>query len=175
MIEQAARRGDDEVDAATQLVDLRSRADTAEDQRRLLAQVGTEIGDGLLHLRREFTGRNQHERTRRARTTRVRLVFVQLLQQRQRKGGRLAGARLGGGGQVTTFEHRGDTARLDGGGLRVTHFQDARTSSAWRPKFSMTLNDFSVRLPWPLIGDVHLFPAGMGPRPNQRPGTGLAP
>ena len=78
--------------------------------RRLLAQVGAEIGDGLLHLRREFTGRDEHECTRRTRTTRVRLVFVQLLQQRQREGGRLAGARLGGGKQVTAFEHRGDAA-----------------------------------------------------------------
>ena len=124
MVEQAARSCDDDVDAAAQRVDLRARADAAEDQRRLLAQVGTEIDDRLLDLRGEFAGGNQHERTRRARTTRVRLVFVQLLQQRQREGSRLAGARLGSGEQVTTFEHRGDAARLDGGGLRVTHFLD---------------------------------------------------
>ena len=124
VVEQAARRGDDDVDAATQQVDLRTRADAAEDQRRLLAQVHAEIGDGLLDLRREFAGRNQHERTRRSRTARVRLVLVQLLQQRQRKRRRLAGARLGGRKQVTAFEHRGDAARLDGGRLRVAHFDD---------------------------------------------------
>ena len=45
VVEQAARRGDDDVDAAAQRVDLRARADAAEDQGRALAQVAAEVGE----------------------------------------------------------------------------------------------------------------------------------
>ena len=122
VIEQPAGRRDDDVGALAQCVDLRPRADAAENQQRALLEVTTEIDEGLLHLRREFARRHEHEAARGARATRVRLDCREHLQQRQRERGRLAGARLGGGKQVATFEHRRDAAGLDRGGFRVAEF-----------------------------------------------------
>jgi hypothetical protein len=63
VVEQAARRGDDDVDAAAQVVDLRIDVDAAEDQRRLelrqVAAVGAHRG---LDLRRQLARRHEHQR-----------------------------------------------------------------------------------------------------------------
>src|SRR3546814_8747555 len=64
MVKQAARRGDDNLGALRQLLDLRRDADAAKDQdgahmRQMLA-VGAHT---FLNLCREFTRRHQHQRT----------------------------------------------------------------------------------------------------------------
>ena len=124
VVEQAARRGDDDVHALAQRVDLRPRADAAEDQDGALVQVAAEVLERLAHLGGEFAGRHQHQQARCARTARVRLILGEALQQRQCKRRRLAGAGLGGGEQVATVVHGGNGALLDGRRGDVAQFLD---------------------------------------------------
>ena len=119
VIEQPARCGDDDIHPLAQRVDLRPRADTAEDQDGALAEVATVVVEGLADLGGELARRHEHQRTRRARSARLRVVVVQALQQRQRETGGLAGARLGGGKKVAAGEHRWDRAELDRRGCVV--------------------------------------------------------
>jgi hypothetical protein len=124
VVEQAAGRGDDDVHALAQRVDLRPRADAAEDQQGALAQVAAEVLERLAHLGSEFSGRHQHQQARGARTARVRLLLGEALQQWQREGRGLAGAGLGGREQVASVVHGRNGALLDGGRRDVAQFLD---------------------------------------------------
>ena len=66
VVEQAAGRGDDDVDAATQRVGLRREADAAVDGGRADAPVATVDADALLDLERELAGRGEDEGADRA-------------------------------------------------------------------------------------------------------------
>ncbi len=66
MIDQAARRGDDDVDAAAQRVDLRLHADAAEDRRGEHAQMLGVGADVLVNLRGELARRREDEHARAA-------------------------------------------------------------------------------------------------------------
>src|SRR5687767_5311029 len=99
VIEQPARRGDDDVDPLAERIDLRARADATEDQDRALMYVPAVVVEGLADLGCEFARGNEHQRARRARATRMRVLRIQALQQRQRETGGLTGAGLGGGKQ----------------------------------------------------------------------------
>ena len=111
-VEQAARRGDENVDAAAQGVDLRLLADAAEDhglaQMQMLA-VGAEL---VADLDREFAGRRQDQGARAARPV-VCALSGKLMENRQREGRRLAGAGLGDAQHVPAGEKFGDGPRLD--------------------------------------------------------------
>ncbi|MNR20193.1 hypothetical protein D3C85_1370230 [compost metagenome] len=71
----------------------------------------------------ELTRRQQHQRTHRMARGRSRTVFVleQALQQRQRKSGRLAGARLGRAHHVLAGQDNGNGLRLDGRHRLIAH------------------------------------------------------
>jgi len=86
--------------ACAGLVDLRLLGDAAEDHLRAQVDVLAVVGDALRDLRGELARRRQHQR---ARVTPV--AGAQLLQQRQRETGGLAGAGLRAGEHVAAREH----------------------------------------------------------------------
>ena len=108
VFEQAARRRDDDVDAAAERVLLRAVAHAAEDggagDRRVHGQVAQVVQD----LRRQLARRREHERARRA----ARLVD-QPVQDGQQERGRLAAARLRGGEHVAAAERVRNGLSLD--------------------------------------------------------------
>ena len=122
VVEQASGCGDDDVDAAPELRDLRVDADAAEDhggaQRHVLAVVAHALAD----LRGELARRRQDQRTNVPAVTGRRVVGGEPVQQRQGEAGRLAGAGLSAGHDVASCEHDGNDLRLDGGGGGIALF-----------------------------------------------------
>ena len=132
-IQQAARRGHQNVHAALDLGDLGVHADPAKDHGGVQLEVLAVGADGFLHLRGEFAGGRKHQRTGRA-TAKFALAgraCAEFVQQRQGEGRGLAGARLGAGQQVMALQHGRDGLCLDGRGdfitLLVHGFQDGRS------------------------------------------------
>jgi hypothetical protein len=117
-VEQAARRGDHEIDAAHERLDLRVLADAAEDHGAAEAEMPAIDLGAVADLHREFAGWRQHQGADVAGAGAA-LVGGQALQQRQQERGRLAGAGLGDAEQILAGEQRGDGLRLDGGGHGV--------------------------------------------------------
>src|SRR5262249_25445250 len=99
-------------------------ADTAEDHRVTEGQIFSIGREALADLRRQLAGRREHQDADRAVASR-RSQRREPLQNRQREGGGLAGARLrepeegGAGGDV------GDGLHLNRGGLGVARFGDS--------------------------------------------------
>ncbi len=121
MVEQAAGRGDEDLDAAPKDLDLRVDARAAIDDRgaeRNAAAVGL---DGGGDLTRELTGGGQDQDADRMSCRRIPGVGVvaENLQDRQHEGGSLAGAGLGGGENVAAGEDEWDCRALDGRRLRI--------------------------------------------------------
>ena len=118
MVDQAAGRGDEHIEAARQRLDLRAMADAAEDDRNLhahMASIGAKtVGD----LGREFARRREHEHAAAFQRPRPR-IGLQAMENRQCEGSGLAGAGLGDAEQVLAFEDRGNRLRLNGGGCFV--------------------------------------------------------
>ncbi len=71
MIEQPARRADDDVDAAAEGVLLRAHADAAVHREAADRRVNGEVLQIFDNLRRELARRGDDERARRARTARA--------------------------------------------------------------------------------------------------------
>ena len=112
MVQQAARRGDQDIDALVDDGFLLLEADAAYQQR--LGQleilgVGVKV---LGHLGGQFARGAQHKAARHpcagAATGKHR-------QHREREAGCFAGAGLGNAQNIATFQGRGDGPRLDGG------------------------------------------------------------
>ena len=127
VVEQAAGRGDEDVDAALQLRGLRADADAAEHDHRRLLRVLAVHANAFLDLRRELARGREDQRadrlfrgSRRVRGCRGRRS--EPLQHRQHEAGGLAGAGLRAGEQIAAGEHRGDRLQLNRGGLRVAVF-----------------------------------------------------
>ena len=118
VVEQAARRGDDDLGAGAQRADLRVEADAAVDRGR---------ADRAAARRRSGRSPRPGARARgsgsriSARMTRgpPAGVRVEALEHRQHEGGRLAGAGLGAGEEVAAGEDERDRLGLDGGGFGV--------------------------------------------------------
>ena len=102
-VEQAAGRCDQNVDTAAQRIDLRALRDTAHDDG--VAQVEMmAIGlDAVGNLQGKLAGRRQDQCPGRG-WQRLDAVLVEVLQQRQREGRRLAGAGLGDAQNVGIFQ-----------------------------------------------------------------------
>ncbi len=109
MIEQPARRGDDDVDARLERALLRGVADAAEHRRPREPRVLREGDELLVDLRRELAGGREDERPRRAARLRQ-----QAVEHGEEEGGRLAAAGHRGGEEVATGEAGGDRLLLDG-------------------------------------------------------------
>jgi hypothetical protein len=122
VVDQAARRGDDDFDATTQGIDLRLHADATEDGGRTHAEVLAIGAHAFVHLRREFTRRGQHQRTRRLRLRLAALGDIEMVEQGQRERSRLAGTGLCAGEQVATLQGDRNRLCLDRGGRGVALF-----------------------------------------------------
>ena len=83
-------------------------------------QAGREVAEALGDLAGEFARRREHENARPAARRRL-LVGDQAVEDRQREGGRLAGAGLGDADQVAALHQDGNGLRLDGRRLGVAH------------------------------------------------------
>ena len=112
VVEQAAGRGDQHVDAARQRLDLRAVADAAIDGGDLDAEIASVGAEAVADLAAQLTRGAQHEHAAAA-PHRLALVGGEAVQDRQREGGRLAGAGLGDALQVPAFEHARDGLDLD--------------------------------------------------------------
>ncbi len=121
VVEQAARRRDQHLDARPQRGGLRRHVDAAEDDGRAKVGVLRIARDVRRDLIGELAGRRQHQRA--DRMTRGRRAAVrqrqQVLQDRQRETGRLAGARLRRAHHVPSGHDDRDRPRLDRRRLRV--------------------------------------------------------
>jgi len=124
VVEQTARCGDHNVDTLGERLDLRLRADAAEDQDRALRYVAPVFLEGLGDLRGQLPGRHEHEHTRCARAPRCRLRRVQAMQQGQCEGGGLAGAGLCRRLQIASLEYDRNGALLDRRGHGVAGVAD---------------------------------------------------
>ncbi len=103
--------GDDEVDAATQLVDLSAHGSAAIDGDDLQVEGLTQRGERVVHLLRELTRGHEHQTARQAALA---LAADQTGEHRQAEGERLAGAGGAPAEDVAPGQSVGDRARLDG-------------------------------------------------------------
>ena len=119
MVQQAARRCDQNIDAPVNELVLLLEADTADQQR--LGQFGV-LGvdvEILGHLCCQFTGRRQNEAPRHPRPG---APALEQGNHRQGEGGGFAGAGLSDAQNVTSFERRGDRTRLNRRGRLIAGF-----------------------------------------------------
>jgi hypothetical protein len=120
VVEQAARRRDDDLGAGPELRDLGADADAAVDRRRADRPVAAVGADALLDLDRELARRHDDEDAHPvAALAAVATGRVEGLDDRQDERGRLAGAGLRACEHVAAVEDRGNRGRLDRGGDRV--------------------------------------------------------
>ncbi len=117
LVQQTAGRGDDDVNALSQGVILRTIAHAAIDGGNADGHAATQQGGVLGDLQGELARGHQDERARMARTGRCH----QLLQQREQVRRCLAGARLGGSEDVEAVKGLGDGRGLNGGGSLEAH------------------------------------------------------
>ena len=111
-IKQAARRCDDDVDAALHGTDLLRNLHATNDHRNGGAHLGTISTNAVNDLRGELTGRSQHERAARLWFEAL-LRVCQHIEQGKDKSGRLARTGLGGAQNIFSGDHRGDDLGLD--------------------------------------------------------------
>ncbi len=115
MVDQTARRRHQDIQAAQQRLILRAVFDTTVNGRDLQAHA---LGIGLEafgDLRRQFARRRQDQRAHGARRRHL-AVRQDVLEDRQSKGRRLAGAGLGNAQQVVALQQEGNGLGLDGRG-----------------------------------------------------------
>ena len=119
MVEQAARRGDQHVDALLERALLVVEAHAADQQRHAELVVLAVDVEVLGHLGGQFTRRLQDQRARHAHLA---TAFGQDVDHREDEGGGLAGARLGASEDIAAHQDDGDGLFLDRGGRRVALF-----------------------------------------------------
>ena len=106
------------IDAARHCGDLRLLPDAAEDDDRAEPEMASVGAKAVADLRCQLARRGQHQAARRLarqRRGRRRPIGGEALQDRQRKGGGLAGAGLGDSQQVAPGEKMRDRLSLDRG------------------------------------------------------------
>ena len=113
VIEQAARRRDQHVDAARELAVLVVKRNAPDDEGDVELVIGAVLDEAFLDLRGELARRLQDQRARHARP---RAAGFQHGEHRQHEGGGLAGAGLRDAEHVAAREHVGDGLLLDRGG-----------------------------------------------------------
>ena len=112
-VEQTPGRGDENVDAARQRLNLRPHADAADDDRNRDAREARIGAEGFGDLGRQFAGWRKHEDAR-LHGDRSPGFAGQFLDDRQREGGCLAGSGLGDSKKVAALQKRRNGFRLDG-------------------------------------------------------------
>ena len=117
---QAARRGDEDVDAAAQLLDLGTVLGAAGHGEHEVLGLAGDGQAGAADLLCELARRAHDEHTRAL----ALLVVAELAQRGQEERGGLAGARRRGGADVMTCEKLRDSLLLDGRRGREPHLLD---------------------------------------------------
>ncbi len=120
MVDQSARRPDDDVDRARQLLHLHAIGHAAQDRDGVEAHELGEHPYGIEDLAGKFPGRRQHQDARTAHPALGLRGKGDALQGRQHESGGLAGAGLGGADEVATGHDRWQGGRLDWRGLAIT-------------------------------------------------------
>ena len=116
VIEEAAGRGNQHVDAAVELSQLLVGRDAADQQRHAQLVVDPVLLEALLHLGGKLSRRRQDQRARHARPG---SAGFQARQQRQHVAGGLAGAGLGDAEHVAPAHGNRDGLDLDRGRLGI--------------------------------------------------------
>jgi hypothetical protein len=127
MVEQTPGGRGEDVHAAAEVVHLLAVTDAAVDDRH--PQVG-ELGvflKRLLDLQRQFARGLEDEAAQLA-------VPAQALDDRQRKGRRLAGAGLGRADDIATLQHHRNRLRLDRRRGNVAHFLHGESQRITKPE-----------------------------------------
>ena len=122
-IEQAPRSRDKHIYAANQAPLLRGVVHAAENACGRYRGKLRILPKAIFHLYGELARRQKNQRT--ARLGRAHLAGIeQQLQNRERKGGRLARSRLGNSQEVLLFQETRDRFFLDGSGMLVAYGAD---------------------------------------------------
>ena len=128
LVEHAARRGHEDVDAVLQHAVLQRVGHAADDREGLHAHVAAVGVSGFRHLHREFARGREHQDARAAAGGLV--LHHELLQRGQHEGGGLAAAGLRRDQEVAPLDGFGDRAGLHGGRFGVAggldRFKDGR-------------------------------------------------
>ena len=122
VVDQAARRGDQDVHRLRQQLVLQRVGHAAEDADGFDAHVLAVLACGVVDLVRQFARRGQYQYARAFAFALRRLG--QALQRRQDEGGGFAGAGLRRSHQVVAGENFGNGRSLDRGGFGVTALGD---------------------------------------------------
>ena len=117
-IQQPSGGGDQNVDAFVECIHLLFLADASEDHRLSDLCAGSVDREAVMNLQREFSGGGDGE-SERAFGDRFEIPACEMIEDRQREGGRFAGARLSAAQDVSTVQRSGNGGRLYGGGFGV--------------------------------------------------------
>ena len=117
-VEQAAGRGDQDIDAAGDLTLILADRGAAEHDGGRQSHVPAIGAEAVGDLHRQLARRAEHQRPAGLAQQRPR-ALGEAVENRQREGCRLAGAGLGDAAQVAAGEDLGDGLRLDGGGVGI--------------------------------------------------------
>ena len=173
-IEQTAGRGDQDVDAARQRLDLAAVAQTADDGAKPEAEAAAVGVEAARDLHRKLSGRRQHERPRALRLGAL-VGCSKQLQDGQRESRRLAGAGLGNAEHVAALQQGRNGACLDrrrGGVLGSVQGTQQRLGQAEIRKRNFTHWKI-VLLAAPRAFRARMCRAAFGPFPRAA-GTALA-
>jgi len=129
-VEQSARCGHENVDAAAQRLNLRHLRDAAEDDRGSQGSPDAVLHEARLDLRRELAGGCQDER-RDGRPGVLPRLRRQLVKDRERERSGLAGAGLGAAQNVATLHQVWDRSALNRSRFTVAGADD-RAVKHWR-------------------------------------------
>ena len=129
VVHDPARRADDDVHAAAQRAELHAVGLPAVDGQHVHARQPSGIPlEGLAHLEGELSRGSEHERLRRL------LLEVELAEDGQREGRRLAGAGLREADDVPPLEQRRDRRLLDRRRVLVAELLEALEDSLVEPQ-----------------------------------------
>ena len=121
-VEEASRRGDEDVHPFLQRLLLGFLADAAVDDGVPHPGVFPVVSETFPDLHGQFPCRGQYERSDEAAPPDGFGLRGEPVKDGQREGGRLPGAGLGGAEQILPLEHVGNRLFLDGSRDRVVHF-----------------------------------------------------
>jgi hypothetical protein len=119
-VDEPAGRGDEHVEPVAQRLHLRALPHAAEDDGRAELEELAVGAEAVVDLRRQLARRREDQAAHARRRARRPRRDGEPVQDRQREGGRLAGAGLGAAQDVAPFEYVGDRLRLDGRGGGIT-------------------------------------------------------
>ena len=133
MIDQPTGRGDDDVGALFERSNLSAHRRATKDRCDAHPRRRSIGFQRALHLQGELAGRHEDEAPRRARP-RTGCAHEQAVDDRQAKGRRLAGARLGTHEQIDSAQDRGNRSGLYGRWVLIAQSRERRTERRREPE-----------------------------------------